>query len=109
MRMFENMSDAQLRYLGHVVWRWTRTVSPSRKHTQQLTALPRLRTLVVDAKEEEVDQVRIFSELDWIAGWSSKDVSHLTAIKCLQNVVVFFGPIAGHEQFLRSQMVGRKS
>jgi hypothetical protein len=41
-------------------------------------------------------------------GLSYDDVSYLTAIRGLQDVV-FFGPIAKHEQFLRSQMVGRKS
>ena len=53
MKLFQNMSDAQLRYLGHIIWRWTKAEPPSEKHVQQFAALPRLRTLVIGAKEEE--------------------------------------------------------
>ena len=60
---------------------------------------------MIDAKEEEVDFM-----FNWKpnVGLSCDDVSHLTAIKGLQDVM-FFGPIARHEDFLRSQMRGRKS
>jgi hypothetical protein len=111
LKLFQNMSDAQFRYLGNFVWRWTRTEPPSEKHVQQFAALPRLRTLVIDAKEEEEEgdeQVDFMFNWNQDTGLSYDDVSYLTAIRGLQDVV-FFGPIAKHEQFLRSQMVGRKS
>lgn len=107
MGLFKSLSDDQFRHLGHIVWRWSRTEPPSGKHVKQLAALPRLRALVIDAKEEEVDQIDFFSNLDWNSGWSSDDVSHLTATNGLQDVA-FFGPIARHEQILRSQMVRRE-
>jgi hypothetical protein len=107
MKLFQNMSDAQLRYLSHIVWRWTKHEPPSKKQVQQFAALPRLRTLVIDAKKEN-------DEFDYMYGWNRNaglslyDVSYLTAIKVLQSVE-FFGPVARHEQFLRSKMVGWKS
>lgn len=108
LKLFKDLSDDQFRHLGHIVWRWTRTEPPSEKYVQQSAALPRLRTLVVDSKEEEVDEFDYMFHWNRNAGLSLDDVSHLTAIKGLQNVV-FFGLIARHEQFLRSQMVGFKS
>lgn len=105
LKLFQNLTDAQFRHLGHIVWRWTRTEPPSAKYVQQFAALPRLRTLVIDAKEEEVDFMFSWNPN---VGLSCDDVSHLTAIKGLQDVV-FFGHIARHEDFLRSQMRGRKS
>lgn len=108
MKLFQNMSDAQLRYLEHNIWRWTKPEPPSKKQVQQFAALPRLRTLVVDAKEEEIAEFDYMFNWNRNAGLSLDDVSHLTDIRGLQEVV-FFGPIANHEQFLRSQMVGWKS
>lgn len=108
LKLFKNLSDDQFRHLGHIVWRWTRTEPPSKKYVQQFAALPCLRTLVVDAKEEEVDEFDYMVHWNRNAGLSLDDVSHLTAIKGLHNGVCF-GPIARHEQFLRSQMVGFKS
>jgi hypothetical protein len=108
LKLFKHMSDAQFCHLGHIIWRWTKTEPPSEKYVQQFAALPRLRTLVIDAKEEEKDEFYYMYNWNRNAGLSIEDVSHLTAIKGLQKVV-FFGPIAKHEQFLRSQMVGRKS
>ena len=64
--------------------------------------------MIDDAKEEDGDQVDVMFGWSSNAGLSSSDVSHLTAIRGLQDVV-FFGPIAAHEHFLRSQMVGWKS
>lgn len=108
LKLFKYLSDDQFRHLGHVVWRWTKIEPPSEKYVQQFAALPRLRTLVIDAKEEEYDEFGYMFNWNRNAGLSVDNVSHLTAIKGLQNVV-FFGPIARHEQFLRSQMVGWKS
>lgn len=108
LKLFKNLSDDQFSHIGHIVWRWTRTEPPSEKYVQQFAALPRLRTLVIDAKEEEHDEFDYMFNWNRNAGLSLDDVSHLTAIKGLQKVV-FFGPIARHEQFLRPQMVGFKS
>ena len=108
LKLFKNLSDDQFRHIGHIVWRWTRTQPPSEKYVQQFAALPRLRTLVIDSKEEEVDEFNYMFNWNRNAGLSLDDVSHLTAIKGLQNVV-FLGPIARHGQFLRPQMVGFKS
>lgn len=107
LKLFKNLSDDQFRHLGHIVWRWTRTEPPSEKYVQQFAALPRLRMLVIDSKEEEVDEFDYMFDWNRNAGLSLDDVSHLTAIKGLQHVV-FFGPIARHEQFLRSKMIGFK-
>lgn len=63
---------------------------------------------MVDAKEEEIADFDYMFKWNRNAGLSLDDVSHLTDIRGLQEVV-FFGPIANHEQFLRSQMVGWKS
>ncbi|GAB7330406.1 hypothetical protein MBLNU13_g02026t1 [Cladosporium sp. NU13] len=108
LKLFQNLTDAQFGHVARIVWRWTRTVPSSEKYVQQVAALPRLRTLVIDAKEEELDEFDCMFNRNRNAGLSSDDVSHLTAITGLQDVK-FFGPIARHEQFLRSQMVGRKS
>lgn len=108
LKLFKHMSDAQFCHLGHIIWRWTKTEPPSEKYVQQFAALPRLRTLVIDAKEEEKDEFYYMYHWNRNAGLSIDDVSHLTAIKGLQKVT-FFGPVAKHEQFLRSQMVGWKS
>jgi hypothetical protein len=107
LKLFRNLSDKQFCHLTHVVWRWTKTEPPSEKHVQQFAALPRLRTLVIDTTVEEDEQSDFMFNWNRRAGLSASDVSHLSAIKGLQEVV-FFGPIAIHKQFLRSQMLGRK-
>ena len=75
---------------------------------QQFAALPRLRTLVIDATVEEDEQSDFMFNWNRRAGFSASDVSHLTVIKGLQKVT-FFGPVAAHGDFLRAQMVGRKA
>ena len=59
--LFKNLSDSQFRLLEHVVWRWTSSEIPARSHVQQLAALPRLRTLVIDTESGEDFQTHIIS------------------------------------------------
>lgn len=83
MMLFQNMSDAQLRYLEHNIWRWTKPEPHSKKQVQQFAALPRLRTLVVDAKEDEIAEFDYMFNWNRNAGLSLYDVSHLTDIRGL--------------------------
>ena len=62
---------------------------------------------MIDAKEEGNHGFEHMFGWNQDAGLSLDDVSHLTAIRGLQDVG-FFGPVARHEEFLRSKMVGWK-
>lgn len=106
IRLFDQFSSVQLSYLGHIVWRLSKNGPPSWRLAQKIATLPRLRTLVIDMPPIDMPDwdmevyLRLTQEL-------RVKLPPVAAIKGLQDVQ-FFGPIAEHEDFLRSEMIGRK-